>query len=175
MKVDRVLEKELIAKSAKGWSARRISTWLRTERGITVSAQALNARFRQTRLERGEVAKAVTREILVPQLTDDLGVLSAEKDRAVRLVERLWAQVQQRLDEQERAKTAAEKTAAAFAVRDAVEIHLKAQDRVGKFVDLKLHYAGADSDDEGDAEVAEAGDRIRSRLAVLAANSPKGS
>lgn len=121
-KISAELEGEILAQAARGMSSRAIAEWLETERGVHISNVAIAKRLAQTRVERGDVAKAVTREALRPIILSDLEVLQEQRDRLVRMSGDLYG-----VDH---------------------EVFLKTQDRLTKVIETRMKFAGVDGQDE---------------------------
>lgn len=66
------LESEILEKAGQGWSTRRISEWLGSEKGVKASKSAVARLLVKTREFRADVAKAVVAEELRPSLTSDI-------------------------------------------------------------------------------------------------------
>ena len=145
--------RECIGRAAAGESAESISRWLRTDRGVDLSARTLRARLAKTRQERGDVAKIVVRETLSRTLNADLAALEKQRTRLLNLCTRAY-----------KAASADEGAPEPKAVR----VYLDALNGLTRVVDMKLHYAGADSPDVGSEDVAEASRTLVGRLAGLA-------
>jgi hypothetical protein len=174
------LEVEILTKATEGASTRAIAQWLRDERGVTVSHQAVANLLRQTRQTRAEVAKVVVREQLAKTVLSDLDRLDRSLRKIVRVETRahnLAIHYLERLAKtaavQDGPSNAAEKRSTKNLERAEffVDAALKATDRVRTLVVAKLHYSGADgADDEGELGRLKkgAGDELLSRLDVLA-------
>lgn len=57
MKITADVERDILARSAEGWSATRIAEWLGKDRGIKITRQAVNIRLRALRAGGGKVSK----------------------------------------------------------------------------------------------------------------------
>lgn len=126
-------ECEVLERAAQGMSSGAIAAWLGTEYGVRISGAAIRARLADTRDERSLVTKAVVRGALVRVVTSDLDALERERRRCQRLARRVYRIA---MDGSETAVNS-----------DAADLYLRVLDRVVKMVDLRLHYAGADSAD----------------------------
>jgi hypothetical protein len=173
------LEKEILARAAQGHSARVIAQWIRDDRGMKITHQAVGHVIRQTRQTRAEVTKLVVREALTGQVVSDIDVLAESLRRVVRLEERLHARAHKSLDTLEKMAagetdgiTAEDFKIAVLSGHDSSELALKASDRVRSIADTKLHYSGADDKDTtGDNSVEgvrAAQDELLGRLARIA-------
>jgi len=138
------LEGAVLDKAGEGWTTRRISAWLLSDHGVTVTHHPVAKLLREHRSERADTAKTIVREKLGKTLTADLDRLE---------------------------KHAAKLDRMADALEGEPELYCKAVEQLRKITDTKLHYAGADVPDESVSEIAGAEQRILGRIAGLAARS----
>lgn len=192
-KITPALEKEILAQAAEGNSARTIAAWLLAERGLKITHQAVGQLLRHTRQTRAEVAKVVVREQLAKTVLSDLERLDRSLKKvgrielrthslALRYLERL-ANLEEsegkradfdskKAKEEARARTLAFEHAHFF-----VDAALKATDRVRALANTKLHFSGADEEDDGDLSRMKktANDELLTRLDRLADRLAPGS
>lgn len=182
-KISPAIEKEILAKATEGATNRAIAEWLRGRHGLKISHQSVGKLLKQTRQARGEVAKAVVRDVLVKTVVGDLARLTREQIRVAKLGTRLHKRAVTALDESDRVRASVlddqemstkDKLslldASSRSLADLCDLALKTTDRAAKLADLKLHYAGADSKDDKDAETAP-NDELLARLDSLASRS----
>ena len=147
--VTEAVEEFIAVKARMGASSRAISASLLAELGVTLSYKGVAREMLKRRSERADVAKVVVREALGKSLNADLERL-----------ESIRASVQKRTASLDPDDTAG------FAKLSDLEV---------KVIDRKLHYSGADTPDDSLTSLAEAEDRIRSRLDRLATSNGEGS
>jgi hypothetical protein len=123
------VEPELLAKAGEGWSTRRISEWLATEKGVTASHNAVAKLLAKARQFRADVTKVVVREKLQQTLTPDL-------DRLTEIRADLAKRAQGLLDEGGKLP------------KENHLLYLKTIELESRVIDRALHYAGADSEEE---------------------------
>lgn len=129
-KITPELEKEMLSKLGEGLSPDAISRWLREERGCIISGRAIRERVRGVREERRDAVQAVTGAALVKVVLSDLDVLAKERRRLRRLAAKIFRLAMTESD---------------GAVNgEAVELYLKAYDRINKLIETRLRFAGAD-------------------------------
>src|SRR3990167_4247151 len=127
-------ESEVLAKAGEGWTTRRISQWLKDEKGIEASHATVAKLLAKARSFRADVAKVVVREELGKTLLTDLEHLEAI-----------------RADLAERAKECllpADVNGQRIVNPMAFTAYLKTRELEVKVIDRKLHYAGADEEGE---------------------------
>jgi len=178
-KISPKLEKEMLAKAADGLSAGEIVTWFLKDHGIKISRAAIGKRLHQTRVERSEVAKAVVREHLTKTVVSDLDRLAEEQQRVERLGRRLYGIADKAVGAIERAQAgekvdAFELEAAMQAAPSFSALAFRSTAEASRLAQARLHYSGADADDEGASEVAEAERRVRGRVDSIAASLREG-
>lgn len=171
-KISPKLEKEILAKAAEQYSNRDIAKWLKDERGIKISHQAVGNMLRQTRDARAEVAKVVVRQTLGKTIVSDLDRLNREQNRVERLGRRMYRRAIAALDALEGAAVgtmSSEDLKVAIAgVGDFADLALKATDRVTKLAGVKLHLSGADAENDQSRGAASASDELLAKLDSLA-------
>jgi hypothetical protein len=121
-KLNQELEREVLGKAVEGWSARRIAQWLGDDHGIKISFQAIAQLLEKTRTTRADVAKAVVREKLVPQVAGDIELLAKHQAKLDQIADSL--------------------------AESEPELYFKAVEQLRKVTDTKLHYSGADQPDQ---------------------------
>jgi hypothetical protein len=146
------LEREIMAKAADGESPQAIAAWLEKERGVKISRQAVFNRLKQTRVERAEVAKVVTREKLSKSVGSDLEGLTREQGRVESLALLAYDEAVCAFQTMAKHRSGehvdkAELKVAVMMVATAAELALKTTDRAIKLATVKLHLSGADVDD----------------------------
>lgn len=82
------LRSDVIAKSAEGWNAEKIATWLKTDHDINITMRAVQQYLKEIKDERNEIAQRAMAEDVAKSVTYDLSILgdkifkfNAEVDR----------------------------------------------------------------------------------------------
>jgi hypothetical protein len=152
-KISTDLEKLLIAKAGEGYTIRELRAWLLSEHGVSVATSAVAKRLVKMRDERAEVTKAVIVEQVSKHVTADLDVMTRELTRMSRVSRRLYQ----------------EATAnGAVVLAPSWEMYLRTQDRLSKYVEMRLKYAGAEGS-KASADSVQLPADSASRAAVLRA------
>lgn len=146
------LEREVLKRAAGGESSEAIASWLKKSHGISITGQALRKRLKDARIDRGEAIKAVVREELGPTVKSDIGRL--ETIRAQIQEDRELARgVVKRMAKGEKAPDGG----TTWDVREAMvwsKQYVKLTELELKAIHEKLHFSGADSDDERNTKPA---------------------
>lgn len=187
-KISPDLEREILKRSASGLTGPEIVAWLLAEHGIKVTRQSINVLIRETRQERSEVAKAVTREALTGHVVSDLDILKRSLQRVERLERRLHVKANRLLTIADKAiKGEAGSDGEPMSIdlvvmasegaNDAAAIALKASAEVRAQVDTKLGFAGAKEESSAvthSVDVSKLTDADLERLTGVGAASSAG-
>ena len=122
------MQDEVLARLAKGWTARRCAEWLAKSRAIEVTPQAITKMARARRSERTDASKSVVREEIGRRLPGDLDDLAARLAHLEKMVRKLELLVEED--------------------PGAMSVYLKALEQLRRMTELSLRYSGAAEPDE---------------------------
>lgn len=174
------LEKQVLAKAAQGETAQTIADWLKADHGIEISRQAIVKRLRQTRIERAEVARVVTREVLGKSVTSDLELFQKKLEQANKLCDKLYdklfwafAIIENATNDEPLGPDAKPITDKILAVADVIVstypiLCLKASQRIEVMIARKLKLSGADPNEDSAAKMREAQQALTEKLDSMA-------
>jgi hypothetical protein len=136
---------EVLEQSANGWATRKIADWLGQVHGVKVAHNAVADLLKKLRQQREEISKAIVREKLGKTVLLDLQALEKEGQRVRKVAKLLYNALSE--DDLEQAIP-----------------YLKAAEQHRKLIETKLKFAGADSPDDRNAELAAAAAEVARRL-----------
>jgi hypothetical protein len=141
--IPEVLWPEILEQSGNGWSTRKIADWLNQVHSLTHHAVA--ALLKAQRQQREETSKAIVRERLGKTVLLDLQALEREGVRVRKVCKLLFGAI----DDGD--------------LEHAIP-YLKAAEQHRKLIETKLRFAGADTPDDRNAELAAAAAEVARRL-----------
>jgi len=131
------LEQHVLAQAAMNKSSRWIQAWLLKKHKVSVSHTTIASFLADTQKERADVAKATVRGELQKKLPADLLVLDYRMKAIVRQLKKL----ERALDNKKRAPLGSIPRQMLISEGKALWLNY------ARFIDMKLHYVGADAPD----------------------------
>lgn len=148
------LEPAILEQAGLGKSLRQICDWLASTHDVHVGPTSIRKKLAKGRAERDVVAKAIVREKLAKTVLSDIDVLELEKRRLRKLARLHFEEAIHGVNR--------------VLGKSSTELYCLVTEHLRKVVDTKLHYSGADTPDDGVAELLAAERALASGMAGVA-------